>query len=90
MQQYLDNNKANKDISHETEFMIMRLKEDKKSNYCFFEAKNIEKKPERGRRDLINRIKEIEKNEKSGLKLEDENQVIRVNMDAYFEYTINL
>ena len=56
----------------------------------FLEAKNREKKPERGRRDLINRINEIGKNEKSGVKLEDEDQVIRVNMDAYFEYTINL
>ncbi len=127
LQQYLDNNKANKDISHETEFMIMRLREDKKRNLSicipasievyedekskskkcefdglviflnrrekqllFLEAKNREKKPERGRRDLINRINEIGKNEKSGVKLEDEDQVIRVNMDAYFEYTINL
>ena len=56
----------------------------------FLEAKNREKKPERGRRDLINRINEIGRNEKSGVKLEDEDQVIRVNMDAYFEYTINL
>ena len=127
VQRYLNNSKAKEDINHETEFMIMRLKEDKKSDLSicipasievykdnkgksqlcefdglvifpnrrekqllFLEAKNRDTKPERGRKDLIKKIREIGKNEKSGLKLEDENQVIRINMDAYFEYTILL
>lgn len=54
----------------------------KEKQLLFLEAKNRDKKAGRGRKELIKKIKKL------GLKMEDENQVIKDNMDAYFEYSI--